>query len=102
MKRTPIVRKTELKRTPFKPKAKSNHKWTKMRKSAIDRSSGYCEARWEGCTFRAAHVHHIKRRSQGGGDEVENLLAVCSHCHHMIHTNVAEAVTKGHLFTIKG
>ena len=106
MKRTPIVRKTELKRTAlkrtaWKPKPKSNHQWMKMRKSAIDRSGGYCEARWEDCRIHAAHVHHIRRRSQGGTDEPANLLAVCVHCHHMIHTNIAEAVTKGHLFTNK-
>lgn len=32
-----------------------------------------------------ADVHHLKRRSQGGGDEPENLLALCS----LHHTGLA-------------
>jgi 5-methylcytosine-specific restriction endonuclease McrA len=96
------MKRTPLKRTAFKPKKRTNHNWALMRKDVFGRSSGACEARWDGCTRLAAHVHHIKRRSQGGSDESSNLLAVCAHCHHMIHTNVSEASKKGHLFVIKG
>jgi len=29
--------------------------------------------------------HHLTFRSAGGGDEEENLVAVCQKCHNMIH-----------------
>ena len=31
------------------------------------------------------HVHHIRRRSQGGPDAAENLLTLCWRCHDEIH-----------------
>ncbi len=96
------MKRTPLKRTAFKPKVRKKHDWSAMRTAVAKRSAGRCEARWDGCTILAAHVHHIKLRSQGGGDEPENLLAVCNHCHTMIHNNVALAVTKKHLFSNKG
>lgn len=32
------------------------------------------------------HVHHIVFRSQGGTDDLENLLLLCAGCHADIHT----------------
>lgn len=29
--------------------------------------------------------HHAVFRSQGGGDEVDNVLILCHECHHVIH-----------------
>lgn len=44
-------------------------------------------------------LHHRKLRSQGGKDEVANLVAVCHHCHnlgtHSIHLNPEKAKLKG-------
>ena len=31
------------------------------------------------------HTHHIKQRSQGGNDQEENLIDICSDCHFDIH-----------------
>ena len=31
------------------------------------------------------HVHHIKPRSNGGSDEFDNLVVICSNCHVAIH-----------------
>lgn len=31
------------------------------------------------------HVHHIVKRSQGGSDETENLIALCAGCHRNVH-----------------
>jgi hypothetical protein len=33
-------------------------------------------------------VHHIRERSQGGGDEEDNLIVVCLACHTDVHTKV--------------
>lgn len=56
---------------------------------------GWCEAKSKVCTGRAAHRHHILRRSQGGKDEPANLLAVCSACHVFIHDHPLQAYEKG-------
>ena len=61
------------------------------------RSMGMCEAGWDGCVRVASHAHHMKRRSQGGLDEPQNLLAVCHVCHDLIHRNPKQAFEKGHL-----
>ena len=29
--------------------------------------------------------HHIKYKSQGGKDEVKNLILLCIHCHRLVH-----------------
>jgi hypothetical protein len=44
-----------------------------------------------GCSHRAADAHHKKYRSQGGGDEEENLAGVCRY-HHQ------RCIHEGHLW----
>lgn len=39
----------------------------------------------EHCGGRAVDIHHIKLRSQGGRDEIKNLMALCRKCHEMAH-----------------
>ena len=40
----------------------------------------------ERCGFIAVDIHHIIYKSQGGSDEVENLIALCRDCHEMSHS----------------
>lgn len=40
---------------------------------------------WPGCTRKATDVDHIIPRAQGGGDDWENLQALC-HAHHSVKT----------------
>lgn len=47
--------------------------------------------------IHALEIHHIKNREDGGGDEPENLILVCSNCHSQITYGVismADVVTK--------
>jgi len=44
---------------------------------------GYCENCWS--TRGPFHVHHIKSRGAGGGDEPENLISLCWECHRKVH-----------------
>ncbi|MBW2523806.1 MAG: hypothetical protein JRI23_06505, partial [Deltaproteobacteria bacterium] len=43
------------------------------------RDSGRCTV--PGCSRQAEHAHHIRYRSQGGGDEHENLTSECAGHH---------------------
>ncbi len=47
---------------------------------AMERDRGLCTC--PGCSKAADHVHHIKYRSHGGGDEEENLTSLCA-AHHL-------------------
>jgi hypothetical protein len=47
---------------------------------AMERDRGLCTC--PGCSKAADHVHHIKYRSHGGGDEDWNLTSVCA-AHHL-------------------
>ena len=51
--------------------------------------------RCEVCGARSVHLHHRKRRSQGGPDTADNLLAVCLDCHERIHANPADSYASG-------
>jgi len=31
------------------------------------------------------HIHHIRSRGAGGGDEIENLITLCFNCHRKVH-----------------
>ncbi|HET9598166.1 MAG TPA: HNH endonuclease signature motif containing protein [Anaeromyxobacteraceae bacterium] len=53
-----------------------------------DRDGGWCQV--PGCSRRATHSHHIILRSQGGGDEPENQVALCA-WHHL------RCIHEGHL-----
>jgi 5-methylcytosine-specific restriction endonuclease McrA len=50
----------------------------------LARDGGRCQV--PGCSRAATHAHHLIYRSQGGGDEPENLLGLCAAHHlHGIH-----------------
>ena len=44
-----------------------------------DRDEGACQV--PGCSHRGEHAHHVLFRSRGGGDEQENLVAMCPFHH---------------------
>lgn len=49
---------------------------------------GYSVADWIGCercNSTATEVHHLTPRSKGGGDEIENTMALCRSCHESAH-----------------
>lgn len=53
---------------------------------SILRKDGRCEM--PRCTNPVEHLHHLKFRSRGGGDEVTNILGVCSKHHGAIHAGL--------------
>lgn len=66
--------------------------------TVMERSGGACEAMiFPACTGQPVHWHHRKMRSQGGGHEIQNGLAICDICHRHIHNNPAESYRLGFL-----
>lgn len=84
-----------MRRTAFKKKSRPTAEWRKARGEVIKRCGARCEARVKGCSGQVDHVHHVLRRSQGGGNQPENLLGVCFWCHEWIHANPREAARRG-------
>ena len=48
----------------------------------------------EACHRKAIDLHHIKYKSRGGGDEVQNVIALCRKCHDLAHN---EYISEGDL-----
>jgi len=42
----------------------------------------------EACQSRANQIHHIKYKSRGGKDKIENLMALCFNCHEKAHQEI--------------
>ena len=94
----PLARSTKpLKRTAFKPTPRNDYEkeLDALRPLLAQRSQGRCEIGLPGCQGIAVHPHHRKRRSQGGLNELRNLLHACGHCHCWAHAHIAEAVALG-------
>ena len=44
----------------------------------------------EVCGLKATDIHHIKYKSRGGKDEIENLMALCRSCHDKAHQEILQ------------
>ena len=76
------------------PKAKTNR--SKGRARPTEPLAMWCEiGHWGRCTGRAEVRHHIRRRAQGGTDDVSNTLDICEADHRWIHDHPAEAFARG-------
>lgn len=47
------------------------------------------------CGRQAGHVHHIRPRSMGGKNDLDNLVLLCNLCHTRVHENVSWAKQEG-------
>lgn len=71
-----------------------------VRRQVMARAGGWCEVTKDDgtrCRSAAEHLHHIRRRSQGGNDSPANLLAVCQSHHLWIHDHPDQAARMGYL-----
>ena len=64
-----------------------------VRSEVEARSGGRCEYVSNGirCLHRLEHLHHKRRRSQGGTDTAGNLAALCEPHHRWCHEHPTEA-----------
>lgn len=92
VKRSPIKR-TGKKQTTDRAELNALHE------QIMARSEGACEH----CRERiATEKHHIKRRSQGGTNTLDNLAHLCRNCHWWVHANPKESAKLGLLHLMKG
>lgn len=103
MKRTPLYRKTPLRRSGRMPRgkppkrSKRDRAWDDARQMRLDIDQHTCQAHWRHECWGGLHVHHIKRRSQGGTDEMFNLVTLCLVAHEHVHANPAWSREHGYL-----
>lgn len=92
-----------MKRSPIRPKRhKSGTKVGKtgrvrkygadmaeLRAEVYDRAAGLCEIKAAGCEkyagWLSGHMHHVRHRSLGGSDSLENCQWSCPSCHRKEH-----------------
>jgi hypothetical protein len=89
-----LARKTRL-----KPRSENGQSYldelNAVRPVLRARSGGRCEAQLSGCLGTPTVPHHRKRRSQGGKNNLANLIDICAPCHAWVHNHPAEAMEHG-------
>ena len=96
MKRTPLKRKSAMKRRSKKG-AKYEREFKALKTQLQGAICGPCFAGtiWSKRVTIADTLHHILPRSRGGKNEIDNLIPVCAMCHMWIHAHPAEAKKHG-------
>ena len=71
---------------PANPKKKriklTNGQYRKLSKMVLKRDNKTCQHC--GC-YTESPPHHVKHRSQGGDDSMDNLITLCWRCHRGVH-----------------
>jgi 5-methylcytosine-specific restriction endonuclease McrA len=63
--------------------------YTKLQRQVLERDGWRCQV----CgSMQCLQVHHLKFRSQSGGDEEQNLITLCTECHEQTHRSSRLAV----------
>ena len=93
------MRRTPLKRTPFKSRPSRKEGIPKSTREFVLRRDGGCVMR-EGSygdheCWGGVHIHHKLPRSRGGPHTNENLVCLCAIGHQYVHGNPAWARDMG-------
>ena len=72
----------------------SGWRWHAIQQDKLEQNQrdndGQCQAAFDGCLGVATQVHHIIDRVDGGGDDDDNLMAVCEGCHTRLTTELVQ------------
>jgi hypothetical protein len=60
--------------------------WHEIRRAVLERDNYRC-FRCEIYDRRMLSVHHLLPRSEGGGENMENLVSLCNECHNFVEVN---------------
>jgi hypothetical protein len=86
-----LARKVGIEAETFDQKLERVEFWRELRLAVFTRDKGKCRAcaqplDIDGGTSRdALNCHHLKHRSAGGTDTLDNLVATCGTCHRLHH-----------------
>lgn len=58
--------------------------WAERRRTVYDRDGGRCHRCGVIVPLAKCHIHHVIRRSEGGGHSLENLVTLCRDCHSLM------------------
>ncbi len=58
----------------------------RQRTAVLDRQDGRCAA--PGCRNTHLQIHHVVWWSNGGPTDLDNLVGLCSRCHHLVHRDL--------------
>ena len=105
MKRTPLVRRTPLKRTPLKSKVNPTGPSQDVVDAVYERAKWSCESCGTGVGPKRGvdhHIHHRRPRASGGSSRPDtnlppNLLLLCPPCHDETESHRADALRDGYL-----
>lgn len=87
------MKRTRLKRESSKHRA-YRKELDKVTPALLERAGYLCEICRE---WKVEHRHHKLRRSHGGTNDLDNLLALCLACHERVHRHPAESFQQGWL-----
>lgn len=68
-----------------KPIRLKGAKLTKLMQDVVERDGYTCQGETCPGGYPLDRPHHIKLKSQGGSDTMENLVLLCTHCHAKRH-----------------
>ena len=58
--------------------------WNRKRELVYNRDNGSCKRCGVRLNLEQCHIHHLIRRSKGGGHELSNLVTLCRDCHSLM------------------
>lgn len=97
MKRTPLKRRTPLRKVSTK-QARIQRARRKIARDMERDGAVLCAVRWERCENLASDLHELLPRGRGGDATLsENIIPVCRKCHDMLHLHVERAESEGWL-----
>jgi 5-methylcytosine-specific restriction endonuclease McrA len=65
--------------------------YRELHRRVLERDGWRCQV----CgSMQNLQVHHLKFRSQSGGDEEQNLITLCAECHEQAHRKAARSKTR--------